>query len=144
MADDLLLAQYPKQQHVRDRNFSGLVAWSASIKAQPIPADKPDLGWVRERVVAERIPMQVANYVERTIAFFMQDPATVTNIRKFLNPWNASATEEALSLQINAVIAPFMPGFAALDVSAAEVEAWYAQNGFAPDQPNEPGEGEEH
>ncbi len=36
MALDILLAQYPKQPVVRDRNFAGLVAWAASRAAAAV------------------------------------------------------------------------------------------------------------
>jgi hypothetical protein len=41
MADDLLLAAYPKQQVTRDRNYSALIIWANWITAQPIPEEKP-------------------------------------------------------------------------------------------------------
>ncbi len=131
MALDILLAQYPKQPVVRDRNFAGLVAWAASRTAAAVPADPP-LEWVRERLVAERIPLQPANYVERTIAFFMQDPATVTNIREYLSPWNDEAAETSLSAQIGGVIAAFMPRFAMQDSTAAQLALWYRDHGLDP------------
>lgn len=134
MADYLLLAQYPKQAHVRDRNLAGLIAWSASVKAQPIPSAEPAEDWVRLRLVAERIPLAPASYVEKTIAFFLADPATATNIREYLSPWNSNDTETSLSAQIGAVISGFMPGFAALDVATGEIEDWYRANGFADEE----------
>ena len=123
MADDVLIAQYPKQAVVRDRNFSALVAWAASMTAQPTPVD-PDDEWVRLRVVAERIPQGAAGYVERTMAFFIQDPTTVVNIREFLNPWNSPTVEDSLSHQNAAIIEAFMPRFSVIDVPPPQVEAW--------------------
>ena len=131
MADDLLLAQYPKQQTVRDRNFSALIGWSITIISATIPTTKPDEEWVRERLVAERIPVQTANYVDRTMSYFMQDDVAQTNIRQFLNPWNDEATEVSLSAQNELIIDRFMPRFAKTDVSDEQVQAWYDANGFA-------------
>jgi hypothetical protein len=130
MADDLLLAQYPKQQTVRDRNFSALVIWSNAIAAQPIPPDKPPPDVVRQRIVAERIPIQTDIYVTRTMSYFMQDGTTQVNIRQFLSQWNDDATEVSLSAQLASVIAAFMPRFALTDISDADVEAWFTANGF--------------
>jgi len=131
MADDRLLAQYPKQDTVRDRNFSALIGWSVTIISETIPTTKPDEEWVRERLVAERIPVQTANYVDRTMSYFMQDDVTQTNIRQFLNPWNDEATEVSLSAQNELIIDRFMPRFAKTDVSDEQVQAWYDANGFA-------------
>jgi hypothetical protein len=131
MADDLLLANYPRQAVVRDRNASALLAWAAYETAQAIPPTKPDEEFVRERLVGERIPLQTANYVERTLSFFQQDPTVQTNIRQFLSQWNDEATEVQLSAQNNSIITAFMPRFAAADVSDADVQAWYTANGFA-------------
>ena len=123
MALDLLVAQYPKQQVVRDRNYSGLLGWAASVSAQAVPSD-PAEGWVRLRIIADRIPAQTANYVERTLSYFVQDPTTATNIREYLSEWNDEAAEAALSAQIAGVIGAFMPRFALLEVSDADVQSW--------------------
>jgi hypothetical protein len=131
MADYRLLAQYPKQQVVRDRNYAGLVAWSAYVTAEAIPATKPDEEWVRERIVAEQIPLQTNVYVDRTMSFFMQDPATETGVSELMNPWNNEATEVSLSASVQTVIGTFMPRFAAQDVNDATVEQWYLDHGFA-------------
>ncbi|HSR78760.1 MAG TPA: hypothetical protein VLN57_19450 [Xanthobacteraceae bacterium] len=141
MADDRLLAAYPRQPVVRDRNFSGLVHWAGYTASLPIPEERPTEDWVRLRIVAERLPTQAQNYVERTLSFFLQDPTTVTNIRQFLNPWNDEGTEVALSAQIEGIIGSFMPRFARFDVSDAQIDAWYVSHGFdAPGAPIEPAE----
>jgi hypothetical protein len=134
MADYNLLAQYPKQAIVRDRNYSGLLAWAGYTLALAVPATKPDAAWVEQRIVAERIPSQTQVYVDRTIAYFLKDPTTQTNIRQYLNAWNDETTEAALSDQISSVVSAFMPGFCALEVTQADVDSWYAANGF-PDPP---------
>ena len=137
MADYLLNAQYQKQTVVRDRNLGGLIAWSAYVGTLPIPAEKPPEGWVRERLVAERIPLNGVLYVDRTINFFLMDPSTEANIRDLMSPWNSAAREVELSGQIQDVIGTFMPRFAELDVTDAQVQAWYVQNGFeAPPPPS--------
>lgn len=133
MADDLLLAAYPKQQVVRDRNYSALIIWANGVSAQPIPEEKPPEDWVQQRLVAERIPTATDSYVSRTSSYFMQDPTTQTNIRQFLNAWNDEPTEVSLSAQNASIIAAFMPRFAATDATQAQVDQWYLDNGFPPD-----------
>ena len=137
MADHRLMAQYPKQPGVRDRNLGGLVAWAGYVTAEPIPPTKPDAAWVRERIVAEQIPLQAAIYVDRTMHYFLQDPATEANLRDYLSEWNSEAAEATLSAEVQTVIGAFMPRFAAADVSDAQVQQWYDQNGFV-DPPVEP------
>jgi hypothetical protein len=132
MADYNLLAQYPKQAIVRDRNYSGLLAYAGYVLALAIPTTKPPQDWVEQRIVAERIPSQTQVYVDRTIAYFLKDPTTQTNIRQYLNAWNDEATEAALSNQISSVVSAFMPAFCALEATQADVDTWYANNGFGP------------
>jgi hypothetical protein len=125
MADDLLLAQYPKQQTVRDRNYSALVIWADGITTEPLPPEKPDEEYVRQRLVAERIPTATDSYVTRTMSFMMQSDVTQTNIRQFLSAWNDEATEVSLSAQNAGIIADFMPRFAMTDVTQPQVDQWY-------------------
>jgi hypothetical protein len=131
MADYLLMAQYPKAIVVRDRNSGGLIAWSAYTSSIDVPP-APTEDWVRERIVAEQIPLQTQIYVDRTISYFLQDPQTQLNIREYLSPWNDAVAEEALSAEIQTVIGTFMPRFAAIDVSDAQVQAWYEAHGLVP------------
>jgi hypothetical protein len=135
MADYRLTAQYPKQQVVRDRNYSGLMVWSAYTLALEIPPEKPDEEWVRERILAEQTPTQINQLVEQTLPYFLQDPATVDNISQYLNAWNDEATETTLSTEIGAVISAFMPRYSATQVSDGQVQTWYNNNGFPPPPP---------
>ena len=131
MADYRLIAQYPKQQVVRDRNSGGLIEWAGYTASLPIPAGKPPPGWVKERLVAEQIPLQTSIYVDRTMSFFQQDPQTQDNVRDLMSEWNDEAQEVSLSAQIQSVIGSFMPRFADLEITDAQVQAWYDANGFA-------------
>jgi hypothetical protein len=127
--DNILLSNYLTQTVVRQRNAVGLNAWASSFTAEAFPPF-PDDPWVEQRIVAEQIPQALDNYVSRTLAYFLQDPATVTNILQYLNQWNDEATEVSLSSQIDSVIAGFMPRFAASTVSKDQVANWYTQNGI--------------
>jgi len=130
MADNILLSQYLMESVVKRRNSVGLIEWAGSVTAQSIPTTKPDTAWVQQRLVAERIPQQPDGYTQRTLAYFLQDPTTQTNIREYLNSFNDDATEVALGAQINSVITAFMPRFAASDVTDQQVQQWYDSNGF--------------
>jgi phosphoglucomutase len=131
MADYQLMAQYPKQQIVRDRNSGGLIAWSAYVTTEAIPATKPDEDWVRERIVAEQIVLNPNVYVDQSMSYFMQDPATEGSLSALMNPFNTEATEATLSDEVQNVIGTFMPRFAAQTVTDAQVQAWWDAHGFA-------------
>jgi hypothetical protein len=128
--NNILLNQYRTAPAVQQRNAVGLNQWAGATAIIAIPGTKPAADWVRARLVAERIPSAIDAYVQRTIGYFLQDPATTTNIWEFLNFGN-EATEVSLSSQVEAIINAFMPRFAAVDVSQSQVDQWYADNGFA-------------
>ena len=129
-SDYTLLAEYPKQSVVKDRNYLGLINWASYTATLPIPGEKPAEAWVKARIVAERIPAQPQNYVDRTMSYFLQDPATQTNIREYLNAFNTEGAEVALAGQIEGVIGAFMPRFADIDVTDTQAQEWYTANGF--------------
>jgi len=128
--NNILLSQYLVEAVVKRRNSVGLIEWAASVTAQQIPATKPDTAWVQQYIVAGYIPQQPDNYTQQTLAYFLQDPTTQTNIREYLNSFNDETTEVALGAQINSVITAFMPRFAATVVSSQQVQDWYNANGF--------------
>lgn len=121
-----LYAEFPRQPVCRDRQYSGLLRWAAYILATNPPAvpDKPTDDWVQQRIVAERIPTQTAQYVDLTMGWLLGDPAIQTNIRQHLNPWNDEATEAAMDAQIDGAMAAAMPKFAANQVTQTMVDQW--------------------
>lgn len=127
-ADNTLLAKYVKEQVVKDRNYVGLNNWSAYTST--LPVDSPSDAWIKARIVAERFPSQPDSYVQRTLSYFLQDPATQTNIRQYLSAFNDEAQETALSAQVESVIGTFMPRFSDIDVTDAQVEAWRTEHGI--------------
>lgn len=129
-ADYTLLAEYAKRPVVKERNYVGLNNWAYTNSIQPIPTEKPEDAWVKARIVSERIPQQPDSYVQRTLSYFLQDTATQTNIRKYLNDVNTEAEETSLAAQIDTVILAFMPRFADMDVTNKQVEDWLTEHGF--------------
>ena len=128
-SDYRLLAEYPRQQVVKDRNYNGLNNWAYGVAIAAVP-DPPDIAWVKQRIVAERFPAQPVNYVERTLSYFLQDSATQTNVREYLNAFNTEAVEVSLAGQIEAVILAFIPRFADIDVTDAQAAQWLTDNGY--------------
>lgn len=132
MSNDVLFAQYSKQQVVRDRNNSALLRWAAYISAAAIPSTKPDETWVRNRIMADRMPEQIDGYVQRTLSYFLQDPAVTSSVNQWLNAFNPPDLEDTLSNQNDAIIGGFMPRFGLSDVSDQQVSDWYTAHGFTP------------
>lgn len=128
------LAEYMRRPIVRDRNLAALLKWSAFVTQTP-PAGKPSDDEARLRIVAERIPMQLAQYVERTLPWMMKDETTQTNLRLFLSDLNSDAEEASLADQLSGIIARQMPPFARADVSEAQLQQWYRDNGWPPETP---------
>ena len=124
-SDYRLLAEYPRQQVVKDRNYNGLNNWAYGVAILPVP-DPPGIAWVKQRIVAERFPAQPVSYVERTLSYFLQDSATQTNVREYLNAFNTEAVEVSLAGQIEAVILAFIPRFAEIDVTDQQANDWIA------------------
>jgi len=130
MIDSRLLAEYSRQQSVRDRNYVGLLLWAAARAAEPIPATRPDPAWIRIRVMAERIPQAPDNYAQRSIPYFLQHPPTRDRIGALLDPHNEPAMEDALNDLVQEAIEDFMPRFAVAEVGSGQIAQWLAEYGF--------------
>lgn len=128
MSSDVLLGQYPKQQCVRDRNYAALLRWAAGTAAQALPPAPPDEVFVRNMIMASRIPDQIDSYVQRTLSWFVMDPATVAQIHDFLNAFNTEDLEDQLSNVNGSILAAFMPKFGLSDVSDEQVAQWLAEH----------------
>lgn len=136
--NDTLLAEYFSQPVVRRRNSAALVQWAFGTRNIALPGGKPDVAFVKLRLVAEMIPQNLDNYVQRTLPYLLSSNTTQTNIRQFLNGFNDDATETALSGQTADILANVMPSFAAAAISMGQVEQWYQENGFAHPEPITP------
>lgn len=127
MADNILISKYLTRTVVRQRNSVTLAKWSAGFVAQsiPSPADDP---WVRQRIVAENVPLQLDIQTTQTLGFFLQDPATGTNIAEFISEDNDSTTENSLAAQNDSICSGFMPRYANTTVSDQQVTQWRERN----------------
>ena len=125
-----LYAKFPQTQVCRDRQYSGLLRFSAYFGALPIPEAKPAEDWVRQRILAERIPPQTTFFVEQTMSYVVATPDIQTNIRQHLNGYNDDTTEASMDVQVDAAISSTMPAYAKTQVSEQAVKDWYTNNGF--------------
>jgi hypothetical protein len=125
--DNTLQSKYLTRPVVRQRNSITLVTWSGYQVAVVIP-DAPDDAWIRQRIVAEQIPLALDIHVMQTLVYFLQDTVTQTNILQFVSEDNDSATEVALSSQNDSIAATFMPRYAQTVISDSQVTNWRTQN----------------
>lgn len=125
--DNILISSYYDRPIVRSRNKVTLAEWAAYIGTAPIPSPADD-DWVRQRVVAENIPLNVDITVNQTLTYFVQDPAVVSNINQFISSDNDTATEQALSASNQDVCGTFMPRYAMAIVSQAQIDTWRQKN----------------
>jgi hypothetical protein len=95
-ANNITISKYLQRPIVRQRNSVTLSQWAAYTVALPIPSPASD-DWVRQRIVAESIPMAMDSITMQTIGYFLQDEATVENILQFISEDNDTATEETLA-----------------------------------------------
>ena len=126
--NNVLISNYLLRGVVRQRNSVSLAEWAASIAAEVIPAT-PDLAFVRQRIVGESVPLQLDSFVTQTMAFFMQDPGTISNILQFISSDNDTTTEGTLATSNAAIVSAFMPRFALSTVTETQVSNWCTQNG---------------
>ena len=134
MADNILTSKYLTRPVVRQRNSVTLAKWSAGFVAQEIPSPADD-AWVRQRIVAETIPLQLDITTTQTLGFFLQDPATNTNIGEFISEDNTSDAENSLAAQNDLIVSGFMPRYALSTVSDQQIQTWRERNNApAPDK----------
>jgi len=124
MIDSRALAEYSRSQTAKDRNYIGLLLWAAARTAEPLPASLPTDEWIRLRLVAERIPLTPDLYAIRTLAYFIQDPATQAEVHALLKTDNDDATEGALNDLVLESIEAFMPRFAVAEIAPPQVYQW--------------------
>lgn len=132
-----LFAQFPKQQVCRDRQYSGLLKWAAYIGALPLPVppEAPTEQWVKERITAGKVSMQIDSYVSMTLAYTVMDPAIQTNIRQHLSAFNDDAVEASMDANVEAALSAGMPTFARAHIPQHEVDQWLRDNGYVEVEP---------
>ena len=126
-----LYAQFPNSMVCRQRQYAGLLRWSAYEMALPIPATKPDEEFVRQRIVAERIPVNADVHVQQTMSYVLATPDIQTNIRQHLSQYNDDGVEAAMDLQVDAALSATLPAYCRTQVNQQQIDDWYANNGFA-------------
>jgi hypothetical protein len=131
-SQDECVARFPGQQICVQRSYSRLLAWAAYTAALPPPPTDtaPDPAAVKQRITAERTPMQANVYSAQLGPFLMEEPLMTGRVREHLSEWNDEATETALSADIDTAFAAVMPRFAEAVVSDADATAWCDKHGY--------------
>lgn len=127
--DNTLQAKYFQRPVVKQRNQVTLITWADYVATQDIPPS-PDDTWVRLRIVAENVPLQLDFITGQTLGYFLQDSGTQDNIQQFLSEDNDAATEQTLSDSNQTICGTFMPRYALSTVSAQQIADWKARNGL--------------
>jgi hypothetical protein len=124
------VAQFPRQPCCIDRIYARSLAWAAYTTALPLPpADTaPEIAWVRQRVLAEQMPMR--SYAQQIAPFLMEVPNITDEVRSHLNAWNDEATETTLATDIDSAFASVMPVFAEAAIGDQEVALWCDKHGY--------------
>jgi hypothetical protein len=131
-SQDECIARFPGQQICMQRSYSRLLAWAAYTSALPLPPTDtaPDPAAVKQRITAERAPMQATTYSAQLGPFLMEEPVMTARVREHLSEWNDEATETDLSSDIDTAFASVMPRFAESVVTDQEAADWCAKHGY--------------
>lgn len=128
--DNIVQSRYLTRPIVRQRNSVTLLAWSDYVATQPIPTP-PDDAWIRERIIAENMPLSLDYTTVQTLGYFLQDAGTQQNILQYISEDNDTATEQTLADSNQTICGTFMPRFALTTVTDQQIEAWKEQNNVA-------------
>ena len=123
------MGEYSRTPCVRDRNYGGLAAWSASQLAQPIPPN-PDDRWIKLRIMAERFPNSPDAYVQKIAPHMLTTSDVVDHICDHMAPYLEDERHEAVQTQISAAIQAVMPQIADWEIQAPQIEQWRKDHGF--------------
>jgi hypothetical protein len=133
-SQDECIARFPGQQICVQRSYSRLLAWAAYTSALPLPPTDtaPDVAAVKQRILAERAPMQAGTYAAQLGPFLMEESVITSKVREHLSEWNDEATEATLAADVDTAFAAVMPRFAEAIITEADVAAWCAKHGYPP------------
>jgi hypothetical protein len=125
--DNVLMSKYLQRGVVRQRNSVTLASWSSYTASLAIP-EPATADWIRQRIVAETIPLQLDSYTSQTMAYFLQDPGTASDILQFISEDNDTTTEETLSATNQTICGTFMSRFAQSTVTSQQISDWCVNN----------------
>lgn len=131
-SQDECVARFPGQEICVQRSYSRLLAWAAYTSALPLPptTETPDPAAVKQRILAEKAPMQPQIYAAQLGPFLMEESVITAKVREHLSEWNDEATETTLVGDIDTAFAAVMPRFAEAVVTDADVAAWLEKHGY--------------
>lgn len=131
-SQDECIAKFPSQQVCVNRSYSRLLAWAAYTSALPLPPTDtaPDAALTRQRILAEKAPMQTATYAAQLGPFLMEEPVMTARVREHLSEWNTEEVETTLVADIDTAFASVMPKFADQAITDADVAAWCERHGY--------------
>jgi len=131
-SQDECVAAFAGSKICTNRSYSRLLAWAAYTSALPLPPidTAPDPAAIKQRITAERAPMQAATYSAQLGPFLMEESVMTAKVRQHLSEWNDEDTEMTLVADIDTAFAAVMPRFADSVVTDADVAAWCDKHGY--------------
>jgi hypothetical protein len=123
------MAEYSRSQPVRDRNYGGLTAWSATQMTQPIPPSPTD-DWIRLYLLAQRVPQSPDSYTQRIAPYMVQVSAIQSHICLHTAPFLEDPDYQTVEQDIEAGLAVVMPQIAAIDISQSQIDQWRTDNSY--------------
>lgn len=131
-SQDECIARFAAQPICVQRSYSRLLAWAAYTSALPLPPTDtaPDPAAVKQRITAERAPMQANIYSAQLGPFLMEESVLTAKVRQHLSEWNDEDTEATLVADIDTALAAVMPRFAESVVTDQEAADWCAKHGY--------------
>jgi len=129
---DECTANFSAQSVVIQRTYARVFAWAAYTNALPLPPNNtaPDPEVVRQRIVAERTPVQIGGYAQQITPYLLEIPNITSRIREHMSAWNDEATETSLATDIDGALATVMPRYAKDTISDYDVATWCDKNGY--------------
>jgi hypothetical protein len=133
-SQDECVARFAGQQVCTNRTYSRLLAWAAYTSSLPLPPTDtaPPADQVRQRILAEKAPMQATIYAPQLGPFLMEEPVMTSRVREHLSEWNTEEVEATLAADVDTAFAAVMPRFADSVITDADVAAWCAKHGYPP------------
>jgi len=133
-SQDECISRFAGQEICMQRSYSRLLAWAAYTAALPLPPTDtaPDPAAVKQRILAERTPMQTGTYAAQLGPWLMEEPVMTARVREHLSEWNDEATETTLAADVDTAFAAVMPRFAEAVITDGDVAAWCEKHGYPP------------
>lgn len=129
---DECVASFARQQVCIDRTYARVFPWAAYTSSLPLPptGSAPEAAAVRQRIVADRTPVQGSVYAQQITPYLLEIPNITARVREHMSPWNDEELETGLATDIDGALAAVMPRFASDTITDYDVALWCDKHGY--------------